>query len=362
MTAFTALSLLAFSLSLGFTALVKRQAVRLGIVDNPQGSERKVHKQPIPLLGGLAVYGAFAGTLMTTMFAGVLPAGSISAKHLVGLLLGGLWLLVGGILDDKYTLPPRKQIIWPILAALTLIASGIGIESITNPFGGQWFLNQWEIPVFWAKGLPYKITLLSDLFTIVWLLGVIYATKFFDGLDGLVSGVTVIGALVVFLTSLTPRIDQPETALIALIVAACFAGFLVFNFNPASIFLGESGSTLAGFFLGTLAIISESKVVTTLVVVSLPLLDLAWVVVRRLFIEHTPVSVGDKKHIHHRLLASGFSHRDAVLVLYAWALVCGIFAFAYQGQRQWYVLTAAVAALILFGLYLVRRTRSKTSV
>lgn len=355
---FSILAVTAFGLSVLATFLVRRFALSRGIVDDPSKKGRKIHSAPIPLLGGLGIYAALLATLVIAMATGVLPSGSIVAKHLVGLLAGGFWLVIGGVLDDQYDLSPRRQIIWPVLAAITVIASGIGIESITNPLGGQWFLDQVDIRVFSLAGIPYKITLLSDLFTMLWLLGVIYATKFFDGLDGLVSGITVIGSLVVFLTSLSPKINQPETALLALIVAACFAGFLVFNFNPARIFLGESGSTLAGFLLGTLAIISESKVITTLVVMSLPILDLIWVIVRRLLLERKPVSVGDKKHIHHRLLASGFSHRDAVLLLYGWAIVCGVFAFAYQGQSQWYVFTGAVAALVLLGFYLVRRARN----
>ncbi|MBI4122192.1 MAG: undecaprenyl/decaprenyl-phosphate alpha-N-acetylglucosaminyl 1-phosphate transferase [Parcubacteria group bacterium] len=357
---FTLLAVLGFGLSLLATSLVRKFALSKGIVDTPGLNPRKIHRQPMPLLGGVGIYAAFLVTIVVAIALGVLPAGSILAKHLIGLLAGGLWLVIGGILDDRYNLPPKRQIIWPILAAITVIASGIGIESITSPGGGQWFLDQINIPIFWLGGVPYKITLLTDLFTLLWLLGVIYATKFFDGLDGLVSGITIIGSLVVFVTSLLPKIAQPETALLALIAAACFGGFLVFNFHPASIFLGESGSTLAGFLVGSLAIIAESKVITTLVVMSLPILDLIWVMVRRTVFERSPLAVGDKKHIHHRLLASGFSHRNAVLVLYAWAVVCGIFAFIYQGQSQWYVFSGAVVAIVLFGLYLVHQARRKT--
>lgn len=355
MSPFLVLSLIGFGASVLLTYAVRACALRFGIVDKP--GERKVHEKPMPLLGGLAVYGALVVALFAAIGFGYLPQGSIVTKHLVGLMLGGFWLALGGFLDDKYNLPPQKQILWPVLAVLTVIASGIGIESITAPWGGQWFLHQINITLFYFGGLPYKLTLLSDVFTFVWLMIIIYATKFFDGLDGLVSGLTVIGSLVICLTSLLPKIHQPETALVACVVAACFAGFLLFNFHPASIFLGEAGSTIAGFLMGTLAIISESKVVTTLVVMALPFLDLFWVLIRRAFIEKTPIMKGDRKHIHHRLLASGFSHRNAVLVLYLWAIVLGLFAYLYQGQSEWFVLVLSWLAIFAFAFYLVKSAK-----
>lgn len=340
---------------MALTVAVRAFALRHNIVDKP--GERKVHERAIPLLGGIAVYGALVAAFLVAVIAGYLPQGSILTKHIVGLGLGGFWLVLGGFLDDKYNLKPSRQIVWPVLSVLTVIASGIGIESITNPLGGQWFLDQVDITVLHIAGVPYKITLLSDVFTFAWLMIIIYATKFFDGLDGLVSGITIIGSLVICLTSLLPKINQPETALVALVVAACFAGFLIFNFHPASIFLGEGGSTLAGFLLGTLAIISESKVVTTLVVMALPFLDLFWVLVRRAFIDRTPIMKGDKKHIHHRLLSCGFSHRNAVLVLYAWAILLGVFAYAYQGQREWFVLMLSLLAILAFAFYLAKSAK-----
>lgn len=354
---FTVLSLTGFFVTLIATSAVKKYALRHNIVDDPSGKPRKIHSQPIPLLGGMAIYIGFAATIIVAFYFGILPSGSILSKHLIGLLLGGLWLVIGGFLDDKYNLAPKKQLIWPVMAVITVIAAGIGIESISNPWGGQWFLDQIDIVIFNLGEVPYKITLLADLFTFIWLFAVIYATKFFDGLDGLVSGITIIGSFVVYFTSLIPKINQPETALVALIVASCFAGFLVCNFHPARIFLGESGSTLAGFLIGSLAIISESKVVTTLVVMALPILDLIWVVARRMFIERKSPVLADKKHIHHRLLAVGFTHRQAVLILYAWALVLGIVAWLYQGTEQYIVLLAAIAAIMAFAVYLVRKAK-----
>ncbi len=354
---FTLISLIGFTLTLVLTWGVRRFALSQNIVDDPKGVERKIHSKPKPLLGGVAIYLGLCFTIFLSYLLELLPQGSISGKQLIGLLFGGAWLILGGVLDDKYNFSPKKQILFPLLAVLTVISSGIGIESFTNPFGGQFFLDQFEFTLFSLKGIPYSVTLLADVFTFLWLFGFIYATKFFDGLDGLVSGITVIGAFTVFATSLLPKVNQPETALLALIVASCFAGFLFFNFNPASIFLGEAGSTLAGFLIGSLAIIAESKITTTLVVMSLPLLDLLWTVVRRTFLEKTSPTKADRKHIHHRLLDSGLSHRSAVFLLYLWAIGLGIVAWLYQSTELIELLFLSFVFLISFAIYLIYRIK-----
>ena len=354
---YTTLSLLAFGITILATMLVRRFAIRQGIVDDPSISARKIHKQATPLLGGLSIYLGLALTLLVALQFGYLEGSLIANKHVFGLLAGGLWLIIGGYLDDKYILSPKQQILWPILAVLTVIASGIGIESFSNPLGGQIFLDAYHFTVFSVNDIPYKFTFPADLFTFVWLMAIIYAAKFFDGLDGLVSGITVIGAFTVFFASLLPQINQPETAMISIIVAACFLGFLVFNFNPASIFLGEGGSTLAGFLIGALAIIAESKVATTLVIMALPLLDLIWAVTRRVFIEKTSPTKADKKHIHHRLLESGLTHKAAVLLLYGWAIALGLVAWLYQSTEAGVMLFASVALVLGFAFYLVYRVK-----
>lgn len=346
---------MAFSVTAFVTYFIRQFALNKGVVDDPAKAARKIHKKPIPLLGGVGIYLGFALTLLIALQLGIFADGVIAPKHLVGLLIGGFWLVLGGVLDDLYDFSPKKQILWPILAVLTVIVSGIGIESISNPAGGQWFLHEYDRILFYFKGIPYKVTFVSDTFTFIWLMSMIYALKFFDGLDGLVSGITVMGSLVIYLTSMLPYVNQPDTALVALVVASCFAAFLLFNTNPASIFLGEAGSTLAGFFIGSLAIISEGKIVTTLVIMSLPVLDLIWVVIRRIFIDKASPIKADKKHIHHRLLELGYSQRKAVAILYLWALLVGVIAFLVQGSMQWVLLLCVVLAFFAFAFYLARK-------
>ena len=217
----------------------------------------------MPLLGGLAIFLGFTVLLIGySLFTDLIPGGSIRPKHLAGIVIAGGLLMVGGFLDDKYNMHPLRQMIWPVAAILVVIASGIGIGYVTNPVGETLQLEQWSLALFSYKGATYHITLLADLFTFVWLLGTMYTTKLLDGLDGLVSGVGVIGALALFALSLTPEVMQPETALIAALFAGACLGFLKYNFSPAQIYLGEGGSLFVGFTLGLLAIISGGKIAT----------------------------------------------------------------------------------------------------
>lgn len=322
------------------TPLVVKVARRFGVLDVP-GEPRKIHARPTPLLGGVA---PFVGLVVVVgailWFAPALVRPEIPLKHILGVGIGALFLMVGGFLDDRYNLKPRSQIVFPILAALTIVASGIGIREITNPFGGTLRLDTWA----WFP----------DLFTFAWLMGMMYTTKFLDGLDGLVSGLTVIGALMVFLLTQTIQWHQPEVGVLAAAVAGAFAGFLVWNWHPAKIFLGTGGSTLAGFFLGTLAIISGGKIATTLLVFGVPILDAAWVIARRVFWERKSPTRADRKHLHFRLLDSGFSHRAAVLVLYAVATLFGVLTLVLQSREKLTALVVILVLMVVGGTILVR--------
>lgn len=323
------------------TALVRAYALRNDITDKPAG-ERKIHTRPIPLLGGVGIYLSLVSLIGAYYFFSPksLPAitdAHVLPEHILGILIAGLLLVIGGVLDDIFTFKPYQQIIWPVAAALTVIASGIGVEKITNPFGGYIML-----PDPW-----------SDLLTFFWLLTIIYTTKFLDGLDGLVSGITVINAMIIALLSLFFFVNIP-TALLAIIVAGSFFGFLIWNFNPAKIFLGETGSTLAGFLLGVLAIISGAKVATTLLILGIPVLDGAWVIFRRVIMEKRSPFQGDKKHIHFRLLEAGLSQRQAVCLLYGIAAACGMIALFLQSFQKIYALISVGIGMAVLAAILVR--------
>lgn len=345
---------LAFGFGIIFTLLIRRLALKLNIIDWPKpGEERHIHKNPAPLLGGLAVFLAFLVVILVeTFLTPNLLGGFLLPKHLLVILVGGGILMIGGFLDDKYNLKPCKSIIFPIVSALVIIVGGIGIEYISNPFGNAISLEQIKLTLFSVGGIPYQIVLFADLFALVWILGMSYTTKFLDGLDGLVAGITTIGAFVIFILSLTKDVAQPETAILAITLAGATLGYLIFAWHPARIFLGEGGSLFCGFMLGTLAIIGGSKVATALLILGIPILDVIWVVLRRIFQKKSPF-MADKKHLHFRLLDVGLSHRQVVLFLYAVTLIFGLCALFLQGKEKLITLLILAGVMVVLVLVLI---------
>lgn len=335
-----------------FTYLVKKLALNYQIIDRPD-KKRKIHRHNIPLMGGLAIFIGFFLTLSYFIFTDQdLFAGYLLPKYIIGLVLGAIILIIGGILDDKYNLKPAVQFIFPIIACLIVITSGIGIDFISNPFGNTIDLAQIQIKLFTINNLPYFFTVLADLFTLIWLLGMIYTTKFLDGMDGLVSGISVIASVVLFFLSLSDKVMQPETALLCIILAGSSLGFLIFNFYPAKIFLGEGGSTFLGFMLGALAIISGGKIATALLVMGIPILDVLWVILRRIFKHKSPFQA-DRQHLHFRLYDLGFSQRGAVILLWSISAIFGLIALFIQGKEKVLALLFLVILMIISASLLV---------
>ncbi|MCL5008973.1 MAG: undecaprenyl/decaprenyl-phosphate alpha-N-acetylglucosaminyl 1-phosphate transferase [Patescibacteria group bacterium] len=329
-------------LSALFTPVVKRTAFRFQILDIPN-SPRKIQKHPTPLLGGVAVFLSFVLVTAGYLLLSRPDFNIVPFKFFLGIFGGGLVLLVGGILDDKYNLPPRALWLFPALASLCVVASGIGvgITTLSNPFGGT--LNIGQV-IFGVR--------LSALIMWLWMMGMIFTTKFLDGLDGLCSGIALIGGLTLFALSLTEHINQPITASLAVIFTGAIAGFLLYNFHPASIFLGESGSTFLGFGLGVLAIILGGKIATALLIMGIPILDVAWAIMRRLWYGQSPFKA-DKSHLHHRLLDIGLSQRQAVLVLYGISAIFGFTAVFLQSMGKLIALGVLFCVMVVLALALV---------
>lgn len=349
--------MVAAALSLFFTYLVMKFAIKKGIVDKPS-KERKIHHMDIPLLGGIAIFASFTiTTILFVLLNTYFFQGYMMPKYLVGITIAGLILIIGGFLDDKYDLPPKKQIIFPIMATIVIILAGIGIDHLTNPFGNTFQLDIVNIKMFEINNVPYYFTPIADLFTFIWLMGMMYTTKILDGLDGLVSGITVIGAVILFFLSLSPTVMQPETALLSIILAGSFMGFLLLNFNPARIFLGEGGSSYAGLILGVIAIISGGKIATALLILGIPILDLVWVILRRLRYGKSPFHTADKKHLHHRLLYIGFSHKRAVIFLYIISAIFGLLALNTEGKSKALSLLTLIIFMIGLAIYLLVKER-----
>jgi UDP-GlcNAc:undecaprenyl-phosphate GlcNAc-1-phosphate transferase len=346
---------IAFVISFSLTVLIKKIALYFDIVDYAQKAPfRKIHKSPVPLMGGMAVIISFVVVLW--MFYFISDIFTISHKvtivHLIGISLASFIILFGGFLDDVYDLLWYKQLVFPLIAVLIIIVSGIGINFITNPFGGVFALDVFEYDLFKFNGNVFKIFLLSDIFTLIWLTGLMQTTKLLDGLDGLATGIACIAGVVLFILSI--NIKEPQVALLAAVFIGSCLGFLIFNFHPAQIFLGESGALFTGYMIGILGILSVGKVATAFLVMGIPIMDMAWVILRRsLWEKKMPLSSSDKKHFHHRLLDIGFSHKGAVIFIYCLAATFGFLALFLQSMGKFYALLTLFALMILLALFLV---------
>lgn len=317
--------ILAFVVSFALTFFISRIAAKRNILDVPD-RERRFHKQPVPTLGGFAVFGSFfLVTLIIGIFGKYLIGGNIPLSMLFGIWLGGIVLMIGGYLDDLYRLPAKYSIIFPVIASVIIVLAGVRAVSVHNPFNNQIILLD-NLMIF---GLP----IISGLVVFLWTITMTYTTKLLDGMDGLVAGISAIGALVLFGLSLAPQVLQPQTAFLAITLSGSFLGFLILNFHPAKIFLGEGGSTFAGFMLAVLAIVSGGKIATALLVMGIPLLDMIWVIVQRLINKQSPFS-GDRKHLHFKLIEIGFSEPQAVLFLYGLTGIFGLSALFLQSRGK----------------------------
>jgi len=307
----------AFILSVIFTDLMILITKKFDIVDHPN-KERKKHKKAVPLMGGTAIFFAFSiVTIVVMATTDHFTSGDIDDIHLIGFLLGGLVLIVGGFFDDKFELPPKLSIIFPILAALFAVIVGIGPSKITNPLGGAF-----DIP-----------EVVSSIFTFLWIMCLIYTTKLLDGLDGLATGISAIGTLMIALLALATVYYQPDVALMALIAFAALLGFLLWNFNPAQIFLGDGGSTYVGYLIGMLAIISGSKIATALLVVGIPALDVLFVIIER-YKNRKAISTGDRLHLHHKLFDLGLNQRQIVAFYYIIAISFGLTTIIFESWQK----------------------------
>lgn len=323
-------------LSFLFSKLIMVISRRFNILDYPKES-RKIHNQPVPLLGGLAIYFSWLVVVLFLLKTGQLLDARMSWSLVVWFLLAGLVLMINGWLDDKYNLPAKITIWGPILASGLIILGGLKITYITHPAGGVLYLN--SLFSAWAP-LTYFLPL---LFTFLWLLVLTYTTKLLDGLDGLSSSIGLIASLIIFTVSLAWDVVGSTTSLLALALAGSLFGFLFLNWHPAKLFLGEGGSTFIGFALGVLSIISGSKIATALLVMGLPFLDIIWVSLRR-WRQGRPWWRGDQEHLHFRLLAAGLSQRQVVIFLSLISLSFGLASLFFTTKAK------IGALVILLGL------------
>jgi len=302
------------------TPAVRHLAHSIGAIDRALSS-RRIHSGPIPRLGGVAIVLAFYLPVVGLLLFDNLIAQAFKAdRHLVvGLLVGGLAVALLGVYDDVRGADARKKFAVQFLVAGLMYWLGFRIQDVSLPFGGQLSLGYLGLPV-----------------TLLWIVGIVNAMNLIDGLDGLAGGVAFFAVVTAFAVAF-----QRQQVLLIVFTAAlagAILGFLIYNFNPATIFMGDTGSMFLGFVLAVTSIRTNQKSATTvailvpMVALGLPIMDTALAMIRRLVRGQSPFTA-DKDHIHHRLLRRGLTHRGATLALYGVSVLLGVTAFALTVTR-----------------------------
>ena len=308
------LFLVALLATLLATPLAKCIAQHLGAIDKPD--ERRINKVPIPRMGGIgialglvaAVAVQVAGTKLLGWPTVFVPHMQLQGVDYKLLTVAVVIVFLTGAIDDVRNLKPRQKLLGQILAACVAAASGLVIGNVANPFTAE------LIPIGW---LAYPIT-------VVYLVAFTNVINLIDGLDGLAAGITAISCAAMFYLSYEAH--QIDAAVLACILAGCCLGFLRYNFNPASIFMGDCGPNMLGFLLGVIALLGVNRVaaattlIVPLVIAGVPIIDTFAAIVRRRR-GHTAISQADTGHIQHRLIKQGFDQRQAALMIYGWSIL-----------------------------------------
>lgn len=338
--------LLAFIVSFMTTPYTMKVAEKIGAVDVPK-DKRRMHKKTMPKFGGPAVIIGFLVSViyllivMSTEHTIDLFGPEEYGKKLLGMFLGIIVISITCIVDDIKTIKPITKMIGQVLAAIIVVAFGIRIDEFTLPF-----VQSHELEGF-----------LSMFVTVLWIVGVTNAINLIDGLDGLSSGISVISSislLVIFVLNGSPFIS----IVLITALAGALVGFLPFNFAPAKTFLGDTGSNFLGFSLSIISILGVAKtytaavIVLPLIVLGLPIFDTLWAIIRRLIKGKSIKAIfkADKGHLHHRIVAKGFSQKQAVLILYGISATFGIFAVILLDSGIWKALSFLLMVIVAVAL------------
>ncbi|MFH1942176.1 MAG: hypothetical protein ABIL68_08715 [bacterium] len=347
--------LIAWLLAFILTPLVRRFAEVQGIVDLPGG--RKIHKNTIPLLGGIPIFLAFNLVIITGILFKYEYISKYTLKDWGFLFVCQLIILGAGIYDDIKRISPRTKFLFQILAGTLLIYSGFAIEQYTGPFSGK----------------IVHLGILSIPVTILWVVGITNALNLIDGIDGLATGTAFIAAMTIFAISLFYQ--NITTAIVALVLGGTVLGFLRYNFHPAKIFLGDSGSLLLGFLLAFISVRGTHKgavaiaIIAPILILGLPIMDTMLSMLRRLFkainlfdypsdkgkirglyFRNIAMFEADKDHIHHKLLKLGLSQKSAAWILYGATLLLGVFAFLTVAVKN--INISIILLVVVFASYI----------
>ncbi len=325
---------IAFLVAVLLVPLAQKLSRRFGIVAVPGGRRR--HEGQVPKLGGLPLLGALMAAWGSIYYLLPPTSGSSDEKLLPGVILGTIIVGVGGLLDDRWDLPPWAQFGIQFLGVAVAVRHEVFIERFTHPFVNIIAVDNPVVikSAFWIFVL-----------TAVWIVGMINTVNWLDGLDGLASGVGMIAALL-FAWHSYRLLDQTTAAAFPLALAGALLGFLCFNFAPARIFLGSAGAYLLGYQLATLAIISPAKIATALLVLAVPILDVAFRIIDRLRQGRSPFH-GDRGHLHHMLYDNGLPTRVIVLGYYAVTMVFGLAAILMPSPLSKFIMLVLLATAVL---------------
>ena len=322
--------ILAFIVTFSTTPFVKKFAFRIGAVDVPKDN-RRMHKKPTARLGGLAIF--FGFIISVLLFANI-------NKELIGLLIGCLVIVTLGIFDDIYALGAKFKLLVQIVAALCPILAGVRIDFI-------------RVPSFLAEYGYIGLGWFAIPITLIWILAITNATNLLDGLDGLACGVSSISALTLLCIAII--VGESEVAFVTSALAGACFGFLPYNFNPAKLFMGDTGALFLGFVLACVSVQGLFKgyavisLAAPILVLGLPIFDTVSAILRRLK-NHQPIMAPDRGHLHHRLIDAGFSQKKAVTTIYGLCLLLCIVAVGLiaTGAISLWVLALVLLGFILF--------------
>lgn len=324
---------ISFGLAALLTPLVGRLGHRLGIVDRPGG--RRVHQGEIPRLGGVALFVAFAIAVGIAAWRGDLTAGygDDDFTRLNGLLVGGLLAFLFGLIDDRFDLPPGPQFVLQFILSLIALATLLWLERFTLPVFGLVAFGEYS----WGPWVYVPLTA-------IWVMGMVTTVNWLDGLDGLAGGV---GAILCLVLAIHIHVEgKSSVVILPLALLGALLGFLPYNFAPARVFLGSAGAFFLGYALAGLALIAGGRAPTVLLVMGLPIVDVAWQIFDRMRHRQSPTRA-DRGHLHYRLLDLGLSERE--IVLFYWDF-CALFGLLVLVVSSWLY---KLIALVTIGVVVV---------
>ncbi len=332
---------LAFFLVFGLTPMVIVAAKRFKLVDDPKRRSHpaNTHKSVIPRAGGVPIFLGILIAILCFMTLG---------KIIVGIIIGAFLIVVVGLLDDYFDLSPYLRFVTNILIVVVTIMFGLGTPYITSPIGGVIRLD--TIAVNYNLFGSHQFLVLANLFSIIWIVALMNFVNWSKGVDGQLPGFVAISAFVIGTIGLrfsAHHIGSAEVALLAYIVGGAFLGFLIWNFYPQRILPGYSGGALGGYFLGVLSILSFAKIGTLVLVLSIPIIDAIYTIIRRIRAGNSPFH-GDALHFHHRLLTIGWGRRRIAVFYWLVSLLFGVSALFFEGMQKLLAMLIVGALLAVF--------------